>query len=114
MEDAEGRELCPPHVTSAFLTGGAGQYACLVVGVPRRAGGGDGGVPGKDTGHGGGEGGRGDGRRFLQHPRVDGVAAQRILWRRATTHLCQQGFAFSSTSQKVFWRGEGGPAYRSL
>ncbi len=38
MEDAEGRELCPPHVTSAMLTGGAGQYACLVVrgdtGVP--------------------------------------------------------------------------------
>jgi hypothetical protein len=32
-EDAEGRELCPPHVTAALLTGGAGQYLCLAVRV---------------------------------------------------------------------------------
>lgn len=28
QEDAEGREKCPPHVTSALLTAGAGQYLC--------------------------------------------------------------------------------------
>jgi hypothetical protein len=31
MEDPEGREECPPEITSVVLTAGANQYLCLVV-----------------------------------------------------------------------------------